>query len=173
MTRKGPITLTLILFALVACAPESPEDQLVDAAEDVAEVQDRIENVSEEIADTRSELDVRRAAVRNAEQELASARSELRKLQRKLAKERTDLDNTASDTAIFRLLQTRLLDDDVLASEAINLFVLDGTVVLYGDVSSEEKKQRAADIAAEVPAVATVRNFIDVTGPSAQEKNAS
>ena len=43
MTRKGPIALTLILFALVACAPDSPEDELVDAAEDVADVQDRIQ----------------------------------------------------------------------------------------------------------------------------------
>lgn len=148
-------------FILSACGSETPEDRLQGAAEDVSSVENRIENVSEEIADTSADLEQRRADVRDAEQALASARKELRKLQQKLATEQKKLDSTASDTAIFRLLQSRLLEDDLLASEAINLFVLDGAVVLYGDVRTEKQKSRAGDIAADVPGVSEVRNFVE------------
>lgn len=162
MIRKISSTgLIALSFIVAACGGDTPEDRLQSAADEVASVENKIENVSEEIDDARSELEKRRAEVRDAEQALASARQDLRKLQKRLATEQKELDSTASDTAIFRLLQSRLLEDDLLASEAINLFVLDGTVVLYGEVRSEEQKKRAGSIAADVPGVTEVRNFVE------------
>lgn len=152
----------MLALLLAACGADTPEARLEAQAEDVADAEARIADVREEIGDTENELEVRRAAVAEAQKALADARSDLRRLQKKLAAEREALDTTATDTAIFRLLQKRLLEDELLADAAINIFVLDGTVVMYGDVDADDRKARAGDLAANTPGVENVRNFIDV-----------
>ena len=76
----------------------------------------------------------------------------------------TYLDDAASrtpgevtdDLTIHTMIKTRLLRDDEVRGLRINVDVNKGVVTLSGKVRSEAERQRAVEVATEVPNVARV-----------------
>lgn len=156
----------LVTLALVACGPQDPEARLEEAATDVEQARQKVEAVREEVQSAKDDLQSLQAAVDDAQAQLAEARKKLRRKQEQLAAERNELHSTASDTAIFRLVQTRLLDEPSLSTAAVGVDVIDGQVTLRGEVESPEQKETAERIASGTPGVEKVVNLVDVSGGS-------
>jgi osmotically-inducible protein OsmY len=155
------LSLTLCLAALGACEPQEPEDKLKEAASEVEKAQDELAEAREDVQSASDDLESLRSELNQAEAEVAEARKKLRRRQSELAGERQALDDVASDTAVFRLLQKRLLEEDSLESAAVGADVVDGRVTLRGEVESAEQKMTAGRIAEQTPGVREVVNLID------------
>ena len=140
-------------FVLSGCQPTPPETELQAADEALgeativlAELDTRIEQTEDLLDDLRAERREQRDTVRTLEQRLEAR---------------------ATDVAIFRAVQTALLDDEQLHEVAISADVEDRVVSLGGVVRSEEEARRAATLAAEVPGVDGVTSRIRVDDPQA------
>ena len=160
------------ILALAACGPQEPESRLKQAADQVEEAKQDVEAAQGDVVEAREDLGSLEAAVHAAEKQLAEARKKLRRKQKQLAEQRNELHSTASDTAIFRLLQRRLLDEKSLSTAAVSADVIDGRVTLRGEVETAEQKATAGDIASGTPGVEKVANLVDVSagGESSPDK---
>lgn len=152
-----------VVLALAGCGPKEPEEQLQKAATKVDKAEQRVDDARENVTSVKRSLADLRDEMDEAEARLADARKKLRQRQKQLAAERNELHDTASDTAIFRLLQTRLLDEPSLSTAAVSADVIDGRVTLRGEVVDPEQKSKAGEIAANTPGVTEVVNRIDAT----------
>ncbi len=159
--RVAPVFVTI---ALVACGAEDPEAQLEDAATDVEQAEEGVEAARDDVQSAKDDLQSLQEAVDEAQAQLADERKKLRRKQEQLASEQNELHSTASDTAIFRLIHTRLLDESSLSTAAVGVDVIDGKVTLRGEVESQDQKETAERIASSTPGVETVVNLVDVTG---------
>lgn len=72
----------------------------------------------------------------------------------------------ATDVAVFRAVQTALLQEPALADTAIKVHVEHGKVSLHGVVPSEEQRERAIVISRATPGVGSVisRLRLDASG---------
>lgn len=168
MIRTQHFIVATLTLALWACSPEQPEAKLEQAAQELREAVEETDEAMRELSDAQDELRAERAEVEAAEKALRQARRLLRERRKALAGEQADLQAAASDTAIFRLLQTRLLDAPELDELAIAGTVLEGRVTLYGDVPEKDQRDAAQRIAVSVPGVVEVNNLIEVAGPPGQ-----
>jgi len=160
-----PLATALVTMALVACGgPDNPEAQLEKAATKVEKAEHSVEAARKDVQSAQDDVQSLQAAVDEAQAELANVRKQLRRKQEALAAERNELHSTASDTAIFRLVQTRLLADSSLSTAAIGVDVIDGEVTLRGEVGSQEQKDTAGRLASDTPGVLKVVNLVDVLG---------
>ena len=163
-----PLAMVLVTMALVACGPEdTPETQLKDAATEVKKAEHSVEAAREEVQSAREDVQSLQREVDEAQSQLADEREELAGKQGELAAEQSELQSSATDTAVFRLIQSRLLADASLSTAAIGVDVIDGEVTLHGEVESQEQKETAGRIAAETPGVGKVINL--VRAPAGQE----
>ena len=162
MRCKKTILALLIPIIACACGRQTPEDRIVDAAEEVQEAKQEVSVANENVVAAKDNLEFLRKAVENAEAALATTKRDLRRLQRILAKSEANFDSTVSEHGIFRLVQTRLLDDPQLQESVIYANVTDDAVFLYGEVATEAEKQHAEELAMTTPGVSSVRNFIDI-----------
>ena len=164
MTRTRYLIVLTPILAVWACSVEQPENRLEQAAQELQQAtQDRNEALRE-LADAQEELRAERAEVQTAEKALQQARRQLRARRKELVGEQQDLQVAASDTAIFRLLQRRLLDASELDDVAVTARVYERQVTLYGEVAEQSQRDAAQRIAESVPGVAAVSNLIDVSG---------
>lgn len=69
------------------------------------------------------------------------------------------------DTTITTRVKARLVSDDKVSAMRINVETLKGVVMLSGFAVSEAEKNRAAEVARQVPHVKGVRNSIVVEPP--------
>lgn len=170
LTRSAVLLLSAGMLSIVApgCSPEDPETRLKEAAREVEDVRDEVEDARENVASAEEELSSLEEAVNEAQAALAEARKKLRRRQTELARERNELHSTANDTAVFRLVQTRLLEEPSLSRVAIAADVIDGRVTLRGEVEAADQKATAGQIAANTPGVREVVNLIDVVGEQAE-----
>lgn len=160
-----PLATVLVTMVLVACGgPDNPETQLKDAGTNVDKAEHSVEAAREDVQSAQDDLQSLQGKVDQAQAQLADVRKQLRRKQEQLAAERNELHSTASDTAIFRLIQTRLLADSSLSTAAIGVDVIDGEVTLRGEVDSQDQKERAGRIASDTPGVGKVVNLVDVAG---------
>ena len=148
-------------LSLAACEPQQPEERLQEAAADVDEAEQQLEGARGDVASAKASVADLKQEVSEAEARLAQARKALRQRQKELAAERDELHDIADDTAVFRLLQTRLLNDSRLADAAVSVDVLDGRVTLRGEVPNPQQKAIAGEIAETTPGVSEVENLID------------
>lgn len=162
--RTRYVVMIAAILALGACEPEEPESRLKQAAGQVDQAKEKVQSARENVAEAKDELGSLQQAVDEAQQQLAQARKKLRRRQEQLAENRDRLHSFASDTAIFRLLQTRLLDEPSLSTAAVSADVINGRVTLRGEVESTAQKETAGKIAAGTPGVEEVRNLVDVSG---------
>lgn len=164
--RFRPLATVLVTVALVACGPDNPETQLKEAATEVEKAEHSVEAAREDVQAAQEDVQSLQQEVDKAQEQLADEREQLASKQGELAAEQNELDSTASDTAIFRLVQGRLLDDSSLSAAAIGVEVINGEVTLRGDVESQAQKETAGLIASDTPGVGKVVNLVNVTGLS-------
>ena len=152
----GPVLVAAA--ALLACGPEPPEQQLAEAREQMVEVRSDVRSLEEQVAD-------RREAVRRTEQALAEVREELQRAEQRLAEARQRIQENATDVALFRAVQSALLESDALEDFAIRADVDGGVVTLRGEVAEPKHAERALELARGVVGVENVRSDIQVREP--------
>lgn len=140
---------------ILACGGDDPLAELEAAHEAVAEARLEVEEAEQEVEE-------RRAAVQAAERELAEAEGELEAARDRLAAKESQVDLTASDAALFRTIQKRLLEDDELEDVAISARIDRGIAFLYGRVPSAELRDHAVEIAESTPGISSVESRIEL-----------
>ncbi len=158
------LTTVLVTMALVACGPDNPETQLKDAATNVEQAEHSVEAAREDVQSAQEDVQSLQQEVDEAQAQLAAEREQLASKQGELAAEQNALDSTASDTAIFRLIQSSLLADSSLSTAAIGVEVINGEATLRGEVETQAQQETAGRIASETPGVGKVVNLVEVLG---------
>ncbi len=74
--------------------------------------------------------------------------------------------NYVDDATITARVKTRFAEDTQVSAMRINVETLKGVVQLSGFATSTAEKNRAGDVAREVPGVQEVRNSIIVKSPA-------
>lgn len=132
------------LLTLLGCGQDTPEDRLEAAG-------DTLEAAEDTLADIEQKIELH-------EQSLADLRNKRRQLRERLLTLEERLAARATDVAVFRAVQSALLEDEALSQRAISVDAEDGVVVLRGLVSSEQEEMLAMRVANTVPGVAAVRS---------------
>lgn len=148
--------LIMLLAVLCGCGDSPPESRLKAVGEDL-----------ESSASELEELNTRMEAAENELEELREQRRQLRDEVRTLEER---LEARATDVAVFRAVQSALLNEEMLQESAVAVGVEDGTVTLSGIVRSEDELQQAVDIAREVAGVDRVRSKIRVEAEAASSR---
>jgi osmotically-inducible protein OsmY len=146
------------LLALVGCGGNGAEEELEEASRGLAKAREAVE-------EARSEVEERKTEVQAAQDELAEAREALREAEEELSGFEAKVDLNATDAALFRSIQKRLLDDGSLEDVAIAARVDMGVVSLSGTVPEAELRDRAVEIARSTPGVTSVESRIQVEKP--------
>lgn len=140
---------------VLGCGGSDPEQAL-------AEANRAVESSRAAVEKARGVVKQREAQVRDAQQKLADARASLREVEEELARHEAAVDRSATDTALFRAVQKQLLEDDKLSGVAISASVSNGAVVLTGSVPNGKLRDRAVEVAREIPGVTRVQSRIEV-----------
>lgn len=163
MHRSFPLALlSLMLLSVVpACGdPATPEAKLEAAGDALDDARDDTHAARESLADAKERL----AA---AETELRDARKAMRAAEKRVLSARARVDRRATDVALFRKIQARLLEADSLLQDAVTARVDDGNVTLEGTVAHDAARKTALQIARSTPGVSTVRDHLDVESDEA------
>lgn len=145
------------LCLITACGADPPEERLDEAGES-------LEDAREERSEARNELESARARVAAAEQELHDARRALRDAEKRVAAAGSRVEQRATDVALFRAVQSRILRAEPLEEEAIGVRVEQGVVTLQGRVSDPDARDVALEVARSTPGVERVRDRLELQG---------
>ena len=158
--RAVPSAIALALAILLgACGEPSPEAQLADARQQLERARQEVASAEARHQDAQRKLERAREARDQAAEALRRAKAEL-------ARARKEVGRFATDDAIFRSVQKRMLEDEKLSEVAIPVRVEKGVVVLTGTVPEKSLAKRAEELAREASGVIEVRNRIEVrSGP--------
>jgi osmotically-inducible protein OsmY len=148
--------LAVSVLLSAGCGDSSQERALAEASENLAAARERVEASRDEVEDRRQQVDA-------AKRELADAERELREAELELREAESRIDVTATDAALFRAVQKRLLEDKDLRDVAIGADVQRGVATLRGSVPSLEVRNRAVEVAESVPGVSGIENLISIT----------
>ena len=147
-------TAVLVAAAMLAgCGKPAPETQLVAAGEALGEATTELSDLNTRIDRTEALLDELRA-------ERRKQRDTVRTLEQRL-------EARATDVAIFRAVQTMLLNDEQLQEVAITVDVEDKAVTRGGVVRTMEEAALAVNLSKQVAGVARVASRIRVDNPQA------
>ncbi len=149
--HPGFIAAAVVIGGLGACGGETPEARLSDAGEKVEEAEESLTSIEARIDEHEAALDRLRDRRRKMKDRLQS-------LEERLA-------DRATDVALFRSVQSALLEEDNLRETAINVLVEDSVVTLVGSVPSAGERERALSIARETPGVAEVESRLRIDNP--------
>lgn len=146
------VVAAVAMLATAGCTKNAPDERLLETAENVDDVTAEIQYLDQQIADLEDELDRLR-------EERWRMAAKLDTLEERLAAR-------ATDVAVFRAVQTALLQEPALADTAIKVHVEHGKVSLHGVVPSEEQRERAIVISRATPGVGSVisRLRLDASG---------
>lgn len=147
----------LVAALAIACGEDPAAQRLRETGKELESARSRVEKLEERVAERQETVDKAQAELQKAQSALNEARERVQKLQ-------TELQDTATDEAIFRAVQLRLLEADKLSDVAIAARVNGGVVTLSGDVPNEGVRDRAVEVAKSVPGVAAVQSEIQVKG---------
>jgi osmotically-inducible protein OsmY len=118
----------------------------------------------ESVAQEQRAVEERRARLEVAQAELAAAERQLREAEERLREAESRVDLKATDAALFRAVQKRLLEDERLRHVAIDADVRRGVVELRGSVPDERTAAAAEEVARDVPGVTRVESRLNVAG---------
>lgn len=150
----GPLAATLAAALLLSgCGKPAPESELAEAGEALGEATTELTGLNTRIEETEMLLGELRA-------ERRKQRDTVRTLEQRL-------EARATDVAIFRAVQTTLLNDEQLQEVAITVDVEDKAVTLDGVVRTKEEAGRAINLSKQVAGVASVASRIRVDDPRA------
>ncbi len=157
-SRAGLVSSLLMLAALAGAG--CGDDGLEAVSAQLAEIESEVERA-------RTEVERSDAQASQAGDALEQAREALEEAEQRLADARQRVAKAASDAAVFRAVQQRLLDEADLKGVAISARVQRRTVTLEGSVPNETLKKRAQEVASGATGVETVINQItvDVAAP--------
>lgn len=146
MTSK--LIPAVVLVALLGCEQNTPEGRLEAAGDTLASTENTLEDVERNIE--------------QHEQTLAELRKKRRQLRERLLTLEERVAARATDVAVFRAVQSALLDNEALSQRAISVDAESGVVVLEGIVSSEQEELLAVQLANDVPGVGLVNSRIEI-----------
>jgi osmotically-inducible protein OsmY len=141
--------------AALACGDDTPEQRLEQASERLAEAR-------EDVRELRGDLGERREREDEASQALQEARASLRGAEQDVLSAEQLVEQRATDVALFRTLQSAMLESSELDHSAVEVRVADGVVTLAGVAADESARQRALEIARGTPGVESVRDQLEV-----------
>lgn len=153
-TMRGLLGAAFAAGAL-ACGDGTPEQRLEKASERLADARD-------DVRELRSDLPELREREEEASQALQNARAALRRADQDVASAEQLVEQRATDVALFRTLQSDMLEASELGRSAIEVRVDDGVVTLSGVASDQSAHQRALEIARATPGVQSVRDQLEV-----------
>ena len=124
MSRHHPPVLSLailfalstLLFAAAGCGGDSQEQELKEATAAVAAKREAVQ-------EARETVDARQQAVEEAQAELDAAKQELAAREQALREAESQVGSKATDAALFRSVQRRILDDEELDELLDDLFL--------------------------------------------------
>jgi osmotically-inducible protein OsmY len=151
-----------LLLAAAGCGGDSQEQELEKATAAVAAQREAVQ-------EARQAVEAREQVADRAREELEAARGELETREQALREAESRIGGKATDAALFRSVQRRLLDDRELEDLAVAVQVTQGVVALQGTVPDENKRARAEEVARATPGAITVDNRIEVSPPSPEE----
>ena len=154
--------LAIALLGWMGCGDDNGEEKLKQASREFAEARDAV-------GEARTAVDEQNAVLRAAQEELEKRLETLRDAQAKLGQLEEQVDLRATDAVLFRSIQKRLLEDGDLEGFAIAARVQKGAVLLSGQVSEAELRDRAVEIARSTPGVASVESRIKVLAPESED----
>lgn len=160
--RSAWTGLALAGFVALGCA-EDPEADYREATRTVGEAQEAVEEAEAAVAARRAELE-------GAQQELAEAREDLSAARAGLRDAESRVDVEITDAHLFRAVQRRLLEDRALGEVGISAEVDRAVVTLSGRVEKPAQRDRAVEVAEEVPGVVEVVSRIQVVAPKSKPK---
>lgn len=149
--RSNAIVLAAALAALCACGGETPESRLSEAGEKVEEAEETLDSLEARIDEHEAALD----DLRDRRQKM---KDRLQTLEERLA-------SRATDVALFRAVQSALLEEPDLKETAINVLVEDSAVTLVGAVPSTKQREKALEIARNVPGTEEVESRLRIDDP--------
>lgn len=152
LRKISPLLIAVVTMATAAaCGGETPEARLSDAGDKVEEAEETLESLEAQIDEHEAALDQLRDRRR-------STKDRLQTLEQRL-------EERATDVALFRAVQSALLEAPGLKETAINVLVEDTAVTLVGTVPSAEQRTQALDIARSVPGVGEVASRLRIDNP--------
>lgn len=158
--RRGRAWLAALALAALGpgaggCGDDAPEERLAEAQQAVNRAEAETKQAEREVERLRSRVASREAEVERAERALAESQEALREAAARV-------EERATDVALFRAVQTRLLEDDTLEPYAVSASVEDGVVTLHGAVETYDEADHAARIARETFGVIGIRNRLRI-----------
>ena len=147
----------LLLAAALAGACGGDEEEFRLAAQALTAARESVQQEQRAVEERRARLEV-------AQAELAAAERQLREAEERLREAESRVDLKATDAALFRAVQKRLLEDERLRHVAIDADVRRGVVELRGSVPDERTAAAAVEVARGVPGVMRVEGRLNVAG---------
>lgn len=162
--RAAPALCVLVAAALLGCGAETPapEQRLAEARESLVAARDDVGRLE-------TRVEKKREAVERAERALSKARQELQKAESELARARARIDERATNVALFRAVQSALLESEALEDYAIRVEVDGDGVILHGVVDEPAQRRAAVETARAITGVDSVMDEIRVRGSDAPE----
>jgi osmotically-inducible protein OsmY len=154
------VAAAAVSLAILACGEPAPEARLGAAGDALEEARQDAEEANDSLAETRQRL-------ATAEAELHDARKAVREGEKRVLSAEALLERRATDVALFREIQGRLLEAAPLRQDAVIVRVDDGKVTLEGSVASGAARDAALEIARSTPGVSAVRDRLDVESDDA------
>lgn len=146
--RPAIVALLTSAALFAACSRPAPEEQLIEAGQDVSDAQSRLASVNSSIQEHQD-------AILELSKERKRLRDSLLTLEERLQQRATDL-------AIFRAAQTALLNSPQLRQAAVMVSVDEAIVTLTGVVGNDEQQRLASDIVKSVPGVKSTVNRLEI-----------
>lgn len=144
----------IVLPLLAACGSETPEERLEAAGARLESTEDNLEAVE--------------ARIEELETSLAAAKERRRALRERVLTLEEQVAARATDVALFRAVQSALLELPGLTEAAVSVEADGGTIALSGLVASPAEREAAETLAAATPGVDRVINRISVQPPAGQ-----
>jgi osmotically-inducible protein OsmY len=156
---RARLRAALVVAALAVGCGASDEEDFRLAAQALTAARESVEQAQRAVEERRARLEVSQA-----ERQLREAEERLRE-----AESRVDL--KATDAALFRAVQRRLLEDERLRHVAVDADVRRGVVELRGSVPDEHTAAAAVEVARSVPGVMRVESRVGIASEQRAEED--
>jgi osmotically-inducible protein OsmY len=165
---RAPAIAVLAALALLACG-ESRQEKFEKAMHEAEVAREALDAARGELASREVAYEAEREEAREAEEALEIARRKLDAASASYDGARAEVAKWADDASVSRVLQQALLDESALAHAAIAARVEHGVALLEGTAPDDAARERALEIAREIPGVAEVQSRIEVVAPAPPE----
>jgi osmotically-inducible protein OsmY len=150
------IFTAVMLLALLGCEQNTPESRLEAAGDTLAATEDNLEYIEQ--------------SIEQHEQALVDLRKRRREVRERVLTLEERVEARATDVALFRAVQSALLENEALRQRAVSVDAESGVIVLNGLVASEQEETLAVQIAGGVPGVGKVTSRMEIDADTPPSK---